>query len=81
MAKLLPNGNREELKLDVLLAVPAKYQRALDFTPIRQTFPYGQVRIQLQDGGMIARHGLVIEEMGDTNEDMVVVCCAVTVGY
>ena len=30
---------------------------------------------------MVASHGLMIADMGDTNEDMVVVCVAVTVGY
>jgi uncharacterized protein (TIGR02058 family) len=30
---------------------------------------------------MVATSGLAIPEMGDTNEDMVVVCVAVTVGY
>eukprot|EP00527_Entomoneis_sp_CCMP2396_P004437 CAMPEP_0198145564 /NCGR_PEP_ID=MMETSP1443-20131203/24340_1 /TAXON_ID=186043 /ORGANISM="Entomoneis sp., Strain CCMP2396" /LENGTH=134 /DNA_ID=CAMNT_0043809253 /DNA_START=138 /DNA_END=542 /DNA_ORIENTATION=- len=74
-------GGRDEMKLDVLLAVPAKYQSELDLDPIRKCFPYGKIRFQIQDGGMIATNGKVIEEMGDKNEDMVVVCCAVTVGY
>jgi uncharacterized protein (TIGR02058 family) len=30
---------------------------------------------------MIASNGKVIQEMGDKNEDMIVVCVAVTVGY
>lgn len=69
------------MKLDVLLAVPPAYQNELDFAVIRNCFPYGQVHIQTQDGGMIARSGIAIEELGDRNEDMVVVCAAVTVGY
>ena len=69
------------MKLDVLLAVPAIYQPGLDLDAVRKCFPYGKVNIQIQDGGMIATSGKMIEEMGDKNEDMVVVCVAVTVGY
>ena len=69
------------MKLDVLLAVPSKYQLDLDIAAVKKCFPYGQVRVQIQDGGMIAASGKMIAEMGDKNEDMVVVCVAVTVGY
>jgi len=69
------------MKLDVLLAVPPKYQYNLDFDPVRRAFPYGQLRIQVQDGGMVTQHGKLIPSMGDTNMDMIVVCVAVTVGY
>jgi hypothetical protein len=30
---------------------------------------------------MVAQHGKMIETLGDTNEDMIIVCVAVTVGY
>jgi uncharacterized protein (TIGR02058 family) len=69
------------MKLDVLLAVPAVYQPGLDFNAVRRCFPYGKVKIQIQDGGMIASNGKASAEMGDSNEDMIVVCVAVTVGY
>ena len=77
------------MKLDVLLAVPQQYQEDLDLEAVRQAFPYGGVRIQIQDGGMVASNGLAIAEMGDRDitskrrkgTDMVVVCVAVTVGY
>ena len=42
------------MKLDVLLAVPSKYQLDLDMAAVKKCFPYGQVRVQIQDGGMIA---------------------------
>jgi uncharacterized protein (TIGR02058 family) len=49
---------------------------------IKQTWIWMRYeRFQIQNGGMVATHGLVIAEMGDKNEDMVVVCVAVTVGY
>jgi uncharacterized protein (TIGR02058 family) len=47
-----------------------------------QGFPYGTLRIQLsKDGGMIASNGKMTTEMGDTNDDMIIVCVAVTVEY
>lgn len=69
------------MKLDVLLAIPKAYQADLDLNAIRRCFPYGKVNIQIQNGGMVASNGKIIPEMGDQNEDMVVVCVAVTVGY
>lgn len=71
------------MKLDVLLGVPKQYQKNLDLKAIRQCFPYGKVHIQCPSdgGGLVASSGKVIAEMGDTNDDMIIVCVAVTVGY
>jgi uncharacterized protein (TIGR02058 family) len=80
MNRLIPNGY-DGLKLDVLLAVPPKYKDSLDLSQVQEVFPYGSIRFQVTDGGMIAPSGIAIEKLGDTNEDMVVVCVAVTVGY
>ena len=80
MQKLVPNGY-DGLKLDVELAVPPKYKHTLDLNQVKDVFPYGSVKFQLQDGGMIASSGIAIDTLGDANEDMVIVCCAVKVGY
>lgn len=80
IADIVPGG-RDAMKLDVTLAVPSQYQHDLDLGVVRKCFPYGNVRFQIQDGGMVATNGKVIESLGDKNEDMVVVCCAVCVGY
>jgi len=80
LGEIVPGG-RDEMKLDVLLAVPPAYQDDLDLRQVRSCFPYGQIRIQVQDGGMVAQSGVAIPELGDKNQDMVVVCTAVTVGY
>jgi uncharacterized protein (TIGR02058 family) len=80
MKRLIPNGY-DGLKLDVLLAVPPKYKDSLDLLKVQEVFPYGSIRFQVTDGGMIAPSGIAIEKLGDTNEDMVVVCVAVTIGY
>lgn len=69
------------MKLDVLVAVPSLYQPDLDLSAIKAAFPYGQIRVQVQDGGMIANSGKAIASMKDKNTDMIVVCVAVTVGY
>lgn len=74
-------GGRDAMKLDVLVAVPPKYQTDLNLSVVKAAFPYGQIRVQVQDGGMIANSGKAIESMGDKNTDMIVVCVAVTVGY
>jgi len=78
--RLVPGGY-DNLKLDVLLAVPPKYQSSLDIEQVAQVFPYGSVRFQLQDGGMVAPSGIAIDSLGDVNEDMVVVCASVSVGH
>ena len=77
---MIPNGY-DGLKLDVILAIPERYRSTLDLAKVQDVFPYGSVRFQIQNGGMIAPSGIAIDQLGDKNDDMVVVCCAVTVGY
>jgi uncharacterized protein (TIGR02058 family) len=80
VSRLVPDGY-DGLKLDVVLAIPSKYRDSLDLDKVQAVFPYGSIRFQIQDGGMIAPSGIAIEKLGDKNEDMIVVCAAVTVGY
>ncbi|KAL3826540.1 hypothetical protein ACHAXA_003604 [Cyclostephanos tholiformis] len=79
--RLIPEGGYDALKLDVLLAIPPKYRDGLDLSEVAKVFPYGDVRFELQDGGMVAPSGIAIERLGDVNDDMVVVCASVTVGH
>ena len=44
-------GGYDGLKLDVLLAIPPKYKNSLDLEQVKDVFPYGSIRFQLQDGG------------------------------
>ncbi|KAL3799874.1 hypothetical protein ACHAW5_004386 [Stephanodiscus triporus] len=81
IGRLIPDKGYDALKLDVLLAVPPKYREGLDLTEVARVFPYGDVRFELQDGGMVAPSGIAIEKLGDANDDMVVVCACVTVGH
>ena len=69
------------MKLDVLLAVPSKYQAELDLEKVGAVFPYGKVHWTVQDGGMVAPSGIAVKALGDKNDDAIVVCACVTVGY
>mmetsp|Transcript_5281 Transcript_5281/g.7768 ORF Transcript_5281/g.7768 Transcript_5281/m.7768 type:complete len:190 (-) Transcript_5281:208-777(-) len=77
--RLVPGGY-DALKLFVILAIPPKYQE-IDLEQVAKVFPYGDVKFEIQDGGMVAPSGIAIEALGDKNQDMVVVCASVTVGY
>mmetsp|Transcript_21102 Transcript_21102/g.45996 ORF Transcript_21102/g.45996 Transcript_21102/m.45996 type:complete len:211 (+) Transcript_21102:76-708(+) len=78
--RLVPGGY-DSLKLDVILAIPPKYRDGLDLDAVAKVFPYGDVKFTIQDGGMVAPSGIAIDRLGDEGDDMVVVCCSVTVGY
>ena len=79
--QMLVPGGYDGLKLKVHLAVPSKYQDGLDLDACAAVFPYGNVEFAIQDGGMVAPSGISIDSLGDKNDDMVVVCCSVMVGY
>ena len=80
ITKIIPGGY-DALKLDILLGVPQKYQDGLDLSQVETVFPFGKVRFTVQDGGLIAPSGRVIADMGDKNDDQVLVVAAVQVGY
>ena len=65
----------------MILAVPPKYQPNLDLVEVAKVFPYGETNFTIQDGGMVAPSGISIRSLGDVNDDMVVVCASVTVGF
>lgn len=69
------------MKLNVILGVPSKYQHTLNLDEVKNVFPYGDVKFVIQEGGLIAPSGRVIESLGDKNDDMLIVCAAVQVGY
>ena len=79
--KTIVPGGYDAMKLNVILAVPEKYHHTLDLDEVAKTFPYGEVKFEVQAGGMLAPSGRVIESLGDKNDDMLIVCAAVQVGY
>lgn len=78
--RIIPGGYNH-MKVHVILAVPPEYVHTLDIPQVATVFPYGQVTFEIRSGGMIAPSGRVIETLGDRNDDMVIVCAAVQVGY
>merc|ERR1719162_2193023 len=73
--KIIPGGY-DGMKLNVILAVPVEYQDGLDLEEVRKVFPYGDIKFVIQKGGMVAPSGRQIEALGDTNDDMIIVCAA-----
>lgn len=78
--KMVPGGY-DAMKLNVILGVPAKYQETLDLDNVSKVFPYGELKFIIQDGGLVAPSGRIIESLGDKNDDMLIVCAAIQVGY
>ena len=69
------------MKLHVQLGVPAAYADDIDETQVRAVFPYGDIKIDVEPGGLLADSGIALESMGDKNRDMIIAVTAVTVGY
>ena len=82
LTTLIPGGY-DNMKVCVILAIPTKYKDDVDLMEVSKAFPYGTVSFIVQDGGMIAPSGKVIEHLGDKDgsDDMVIVCSSVNVGY
>lgn len=78
--RMVPGGY-DAMKLNVILGVPAKYQHTLDLEEVKKVFPYGEIKFVVQDGGLVAPSGRIIESLGDKNDDMLIVAVAVQVGY
>ncbi|CAM9239442.1 unnamed protein product [Scytosiphon promiscuus] len=74
-------GGYAGMKLRVQLAVPVP-EEDVDVEEIKKVFPYGVLLpIEFQAGGMRASSGIALPEMGDKNDDMIIVISCVTVGY
>ena len=50
--KWLVPGGYDNLKLDIILAIPPRYQHVLDLAKVAKVFPYGEAKFTIQDGGM-----------------------------
>lgn len=78
MQTLIPGGY-EAMLLRVQIACPDP--QSIDQLAVAKTFPYGKLIIDVMEGGMRASSGIAIEALGDTNDDMFIAVCVVTVGY
>ncbi|CAN6872532.1 unnamed protein product [Brassica oleracea] len=78
----IPGVSFGEMKLQIKLGVPRSLHHQLDLDKVKSIFPYGEiVNVEVVDGGLICSSGVLVEEMGDKNEDCYIVNVAVYVGY
>lgn len=80
LRSVLPGNSLDNMKVNVKLAVPCDKEK-LDSEVVKEALPYGQVTIEVMDGGMMTTSGVVIEEKGDKNDLMYIVIASVEVGY
>lgn len=77
---VLPENSLDNMKVNVKLAIPCDKEK-LDIAAVKKVLPYGQVNVELMDGGMLTTSGIVLEEKGDKNDLMYIVVASVEVGY
>lgn len=77
---ILPNGDLEQMKVHVILGVPFQHDK-LDIEQVKNVFPYGTVSVEVREGGLLASSGIVLEDKGDTSDQLVIVNAVVEVGY
>lgn len=77
---VLPDGDLNQMKVHVRLAVPADKEQ-LDLGLVREELPYGQVSFEVIDGGMLTSSGIVLMDKEDRNDLAYVVIASVEVGY
>lgn len=77
---ILPDGDINNMKVNVKLAIP-KDLNALQHDNIKALIPYGQVTIEVMEGGMATTSGILLEDQKDKNDLMYIVNAAVEVGY
>jgi uncharacterized protein (TIGR02058 family) len=77
---VLPGNSLDNMKVNVKLAVPCDKDK-LDIEAVKEVLPYGQVTVEVMDGGMLTTSGIVLRDKGDKNDLMYIVIAAVEVGY
>ena len=78
----IPGVSFDQMKLQIKLGVPHSLQNSLDIEKVKSVFPYGEIlNVEVVDGGLICSSGVLVEEMGDKNDDCYIVNAAVYVGY
>lgn len=77
---VLPDNDFNNMRVNVKLAVPAEKEN-LDIAAVKAVIPFGEVTVEVMDGGMLTTSGVVLEEKGDKNDLMYIVVASVEVGY
>ncbi|BBH19978.1 hypothetical protein Back11_13230 [Paenibacillus baekrokdamisoli] len=80
LRSVLPEGSLYNMKVNVKLAVPCE-RETLDEDAVKAVLPYGQVTIEVVDGGMVTTSGVVLPDKQDKNDLIYVVIASVEVGY
>ncbi|GGG13294.1 Lin0512 family protein [Paenibacillus abyssi] len=80
LRSILPGNSLDNMKVHVKLAVPCD-RELLDMEQVKAALPYGQVTIEVIDGGMLTTSGVVLPDKEDKNDLIYVVVAAVEVGY
>src|SRR5699024_14537 len=78
--KILPDADINNMKVNVKLAIP-KDLNTLQHDKIKSLIPYGQVTIEVMEGGMATTSGILLEDQNDKSDLMYIVNAAVEVGY
>ncbi|GAB7386931.1 hypothetical protein BSNK01_07670 [Bacillaceae bacterium] len=68
------------MKVNVRLAVPCEKDK-LDTERVKRAIPYGEVTVEVVDGGMITSSGVVLPDKDDKNDLIYIVNAAVEVGF
>lgn len=77
---VLPEQSLDNMKIKVKLALPCDLDK-LDYEEVKKSIPYGEVNIEVMEGGMLTTSGIVLEDKQDKNDLMYIVNAAVEVGY
>lgn len=78
--KMLPEGELSNMKVNVKLALPKDLDK-LNHELIKRLIPYGEVTVEVTDGGMATTSGIFLEDQHDQNDLMYIVNAVVEVGY
>lgn len=78
MRDLVPGGYGA-MRLCVKIGVPNPGQ--VDMDKVADVFPYGQLEIEVVEGGLSYPSGIVLPEMGDSSDEAVIAVASVAVGY
>lgn len=78
--KMLPENDLNNMKVTVKLAIPHDLD-TLNHDEIKALIPYGDVKIEVMEGGMATTSGIFLEDQNDKNDLMYIVNASVEVGY
>src|SRR5699024_9961111 len=78
--KMIHDGELSNMKVNVKLAIPQDLDR-LEHDQIKNLIPYGEVTVEVTEGGMATTSGIFLEDQHDQNDLMYIVNAVVEVGY